>query len=129
MNASGAALSRNTRGLRGMRGASSAASVALSLFGGKWGGVLSIATMFAPEIIKGTKSLFNFRGAHEQQQRQPKLWAAVQPKQLANLPGLEQRLWALLEASEVCRESPELPGLVSVLWAALSVLRLRGSAY
>ncbi|MEC0496433.1 phage tail tape measure protein [Bacillus glycinifermentans] len=62
MNASGAALSRNTRGLRGMRGASSAASVALSLFGGKWGGVLSIATMFAPEIIKGTKSLFNFRG-------------------------------------------------------------------
>ncbi|MEK5502981.1 phage tail tape measure protein [Bacillus sp. FSL M8-0168] len=62
MNASGAALSRNTRGLRGMRGASSTASVALSLFGGKWGGVLSIATMFAPEIIKGTKSLFNFRG-------------------------------------------------------------------
>ncbi|MEC5258482.1 phage tail tape measure protein [Bacillus amyloliquefaciens] len=60
MNAGNAALTRTTKGMRGMRGASVAAGGAMATFGGKWGGVLSIATMFLPEILKGGKGLLGF---------------------------------------------------------------------
>ncbi|MFK4461627.1 phage tail tape measure protein [Bacillus safensis] len=62
MNISNAAVTRNTRGLRGLRGASGLAGTAMMSFGGKWGSLLGVATMFAPEIAKGAQSLFNFRG-------------------------------------------------------------------
>ncbi|WEV82677.1 hypothetical protein L0P93_05220 [Bacillus velezensis] len=34
----------------------------MTMFGGKWGSVLGIATMFLPEILKGGKSLLSFGG-------------------------------------------------------------------
>lgn len=46
--------------MRGMNTATVAASGAMSAYGGKWGNVLSIATMFLPEILKGGKGLLGF---------------------------------------------------------------------
>uniref|UniRef100_UPI001EDD3E55 phage tail tape measure protein n=1 Tax=Bacillus subtilis TaxID=1423 RepID=UPI001EDD3E55 len=55
-----AAVTRTTRGMRGMNTATMAASGAMSAYGGKWGNVLGIATMFLPEILKGGKGLLGF---------------------------------------------------------------------
>lgn len=56
------AVTRNTKGLGALRGASTVAGGAMTMFGGKWGNVLGIATMFLPEILKGGKSLLSFGG-------------------------------------------------------------------
>ncbi|MGR6677397.1 MULTISPECIES: transglycosylase SLT domain-containing protein [Bacillus amyloliquefaciens group] len=49
-----------TKGMGKLRGASLLAGGAMTIFGGKWGAVLGIATTFLPEIIQGGKSLFGF---------------------------------------------------------------------
>ncbi|MCY7442877.1 MULTISPECIES: phage tail tape measure protein [Bacillus amyloliquefaciens group] len=60
MNVSTAAVGRSTRSLRGLRGGAVAAGGAMAMFGGKWGNVLGIATMFLPEILKGGAGLLGF---------------------------------------------------------------------
>ncbi|MGE7607641.1 phage tail tape measure protein [Peribacillus frigoritolerans] len=60
MNTANVAMARSTKGMGALRGGATAAGGAMTMFGGKWGMVAGIATMFLPEIIKGGKSLLGF---------------------------------------------------------------------
>lgn len=62
INAANVAMSTTSRRMTALRGGAMAAGTALTMFGGKWGTVLGIATMFLPEIMNAGKGLFNFAG-------------------------------------------------------------------
>lgn len=54
MNTANVALAKSTKGMGALRGG------AMTMFGGKWGAVTGIATMFLPEILKGGKAILGF---------------------------------------------------------------------
>lgn len=60
MNTANIAMAKSTKGMGALRGGATAAGGAMTMFGGKWGMVTGIATMFLPEILKGGKSLLGF---------------------------------------------------------------------
>ncbi|CAN7410455.1 phage tail tape measure protein [Peribacillus frigoritolerans] len=60
MNTANASMAKSTKGMGALRGGAAAAGGAMTMFGGKWGAVAGIATMFLPEIIKGGKAVFGF---------------------------------------------------------------------
>ncbi|MES1038947.1 phage tail tape measure protein [Peribacillus simplex] len=60
MNTANVAMAKSTKGMGALRGGATAAGGAMTMFGGKWGMVAGIATMFLPEILKGGKSLLGF---------------------------------------------------------------------
>ncbi|MGG4200773.1 phage tail tape measure protein [Peribacillus frigoritolerans] len=60
MNTANVAMARSTKGMGALRGGATAAGGAMTMFGGKWGMVAGITTMFLPEILKGGKSLLGF---------------------------------------------------------------------
>ncbi|KWW17969.1 hypothetical protein AS888_20885 [Peribacillus simplex] len=60
MNTANAAMAKSTKGMGAVRGGATAAGSAMTMFGGKWGMVAGIATMFLPEILKGGKSLLGY---------------------------------------------------------------------
>lgn len=62
INATNAAMSTASRGMTALRGGAMVAGTAMMTFGGQWGTVLGIATMFLPQIVQAGKGLFNFGG-------------------------------------------------------------------
>ncbi|WP_144530003.1 hypothetical protein [Peribacillus simplex] len=60
MNTANVALAKSTKGMGALRGGATAAGGAMTMFGGKWGAVTGIATMFLPEILKGGKAILGF---------------------------------------------------------------------
>lgn len=60
MNTANVAMAKSTKGMGALRGGATAAGGAMTMFGGKWGMVAGVATMFLPEILKGGKSLLGF---------------------------------------------------------------------
>ncbi|MBT2615333.1 MULTISPECIES: phage tail tape measure protein [unclassified Bacillus (in: firmicutes)] len=60
MNTANASMAKSTKGMGALRGGAVAAGGAMTMFGGKWGAVAGIATMFLPEILKGGKAVLGF---------------------------------------------------------------------
>ncbi|MBT2717970.1 phage tail tape measure protein [Bacillus sp. ISL-57] len=60
INTANASMAKSTKGMGALRGGAAAAGGAMTMFGGKWGAVAGIATMFLPEILKGGKAVFGF---------------------------------------------------------------------
>ncbi len=60
INATNATMGRASKGMRGLRGSAMLAGAAMATFGGEWGGVAGIASVFLPGILKGGKGLLTF---------------------------------------------------------------------
>jgi TP901 family phage tail tape measure protein len=62
INTTNAAMSTASRRMTALRGGAMVAGTAMMTFGGQWGTVLGIATMFLPQIVQAGKGLFSFGG-------------------------------------------------------------------
>jgi TP901 family phage tail tape measure protein len=62
INTTNAAMSTASRRMTALRGGAMIAGTAMMTFGGQWGTVLGIATMFLPQIVQAGKGLFSFGG-------------------------------------------------------------------